>query len=425
MDANIVYKKLPNGLTVAHVHIKDSNIFRLEMIVRGGEYQQLNDQIGYAHVVEHLLSCFTSETYPDAKDVQTKMSKMGIKSNAWTSSHVTGYWLSGLNDYFIDVLDIMIRTFTEPKIDESKFINEKEAVKKELDRIINSTWHSLSTKIKQILYNNTNLSYSTEYEKNNVENINLDLFYTMHERFYNLSNMLFIVASNHDAAYVFDTLYDYMDKSVYTDPTYYRLSVLPSNLYKENNVIFVENANVDNYKIVFTFKTEFTSFDDENYILDVLDSILTEDLNSRLYRKLREELGAVYYVSSSIALDPLYKELSVYEITTETTKDRVYDIIYAIEEVLSNITANETMEEELSQIRIKIKTSNANDELSHYPSKYSNYYSNYILWNKPIVTRHEYQELKLSVNSHDIEKLAKKLFTTDNTIIFYSGNEEL
>lgn len=426
MDINVKSLVLPCGLTCVHMTLPDSHVAKVEMVVRGGFYQQLPEQVGYAHAVEHLLSFYTSGKYPSANDNEDLLSKYGITSNAWTSSHTTGYWLLGLDKHLSTMLDMLLHTFTDPHIDVDKFTNEKEAVKKELDRIINSTWYSLDTEINKQIYNNTNVAVSTQEEKENIERLTLEKLREMRDRYYHLTNMMIIVVSPNTHNQVFKEIESIIGKThTHASPTYYKLNTLPQDIYPNTNVIYVKNDKVDNYRIQFVIKIPLTSFSDDHYILEVLDSILSDGLKSRLYKRLRDELGAVYFVSSYSQYDPLYPELSNFNITTETSEDRVHEVIDAIEEVLANIVDDKKLQTEIDEYHNKLETYYAISDLSRKPDKYSNFYNPFFLWNEPLVTRKVYKENVFSVTGDEVALLAQELFIPENVIIFYSGSKEL
>jgi predicted Zn-dependent peptidase len=395
------------------------------MIVRGGFYEQLEEHIGYAHAVEHMLSFYTSQKYPSTKTNEDTLSRLGIKSNAYTTNHYTGYWLTALEKNFIFMLDLMLCVFLYPHFDTSKFQAEKEAVKKELDRIINETWYSLETKIDEIIYNNTNNAISTKEEKANIERLDLNSIQKAHERFYMLHNMALIVVSNHSNKDVFKIIKNIVDIPENHDPTYYKLTSLPENLYKKHDIVFVPNHNVDNYRIKIVIQVPYILFDSSVYVLHVLDFILTDRLNSRLYRRLRDKLGAVYFVSGQCSIDPVYPELSNYTITTETTDDRVIDVIENIEDVLQTINDDPSLKNEVIDYRNKMGTNIALDELSRHPDQYTSVYIPYILWQEKLVSRQDAYDRLLNVSSGEVSQLASNLFTSDNIIIFYSGKKEL
>jgi predicted Zn-dependent peptidase len=408
------------------MRLPDTDITKVEMVVRGGFFQQLEEHIGYAHAVEHMLSFYTSVKYPSARNNEDDLSRLGIDGNAFTSTHTTGYWLTGLNNHLEYILDLMLHTITEPLFDITKLHSEKEAVKKELDRIINKTWYTLDTKINELIYNNTNCAFSTDYEKDNVDRLTQSLLEDTHDRYYIPSNIIFIVVSNHKHNQVFDMIENVIgQQNTEEAPMYYKLDSLPEDVYTNHDIVFVPDSKVDNYRIQFVVRFPFTVFDPEVYVLKVLDHIISDGLNSRLYKSLRDELGAVYFVSAYSSVDPLYPKLSNFNIVTETSQDRVLEVIEAIENVLQSIVDDKRLQREVEEYNNKLKTSQAMSNLSRKPDKYTGSYTPYLLWNKPLLSREEQHNLLMSVTSKDISSLSKTLFIPENVIIFYSGATEL
>ncbi len=164
--------KLKNGLIVSHIQAPCKGLFRIELIVRAGSLEETPKQIGFAHFIEHLMSFFPSDWYPNSIQNQQEINRRGIQMNAWTSESTVGYWMEGLDMYTDLMTTLVLRNFTNPVIkpDKEIFKQEKNAVVSELFAIINDAWYNLNQMIEFVQYKGTNLEYTVEYEKDNVRN---------------------------------------------------------------------------------------------------------------------------------------------------------------------------------------------------------------------------------------------------------------
>lgn len=90
LDTLVRYGKLDNGFT--YYLLKNdhpANMIRFELIVKAGHINEDEDQLEYAHLLEHLLASSTDQ-YPD---ISKYLNELGGYNNASISSRYTRYYL--------------------------------------------------------------------------------------------------------------------------------------------------------------------------------------------------------------------------------------------------------------------------------------------------------------------------------------------
>lgn len=92
----------------------------------------------------------------------------------------------------------------------------------------------------------------------------------------------------------------------------------------------------------------FGLFDERKYALSVLSDILGGSMSSRLFKKIREEMGAAYYVRSSTDLS---SDCGVLAVSTGVDKGRVSEIIGAILDEMRTLRDRPVGEEELNKAK--------------------------------------------------------------------------
>ena len=191
--------KLNNGLIIGHVYTPCKDLFKIELIVRAGSMEETKEEIGFAHFIEHLMSFYPSDWWPDSIVNQQELTRRGINMNAWTSESTVGYWMEGRSEYSNLLITLLLRNFTHPEPPDKKiFKQERNAVVSELYSIINDAWYNLEQMIEYVKYKGTNLEYTVEYEKDNVKkNAKHDNIMSFRDRLYKPELTTILINSNH------------------------------------------------------------------------------------------------------------------------------------------------------------------------------------------------------------------------------------
>jgi len=214
-------KILNNGLTLVHVENVCKDIFRIELVLRAGTLQQTSKEVGFAHLIEHLMSFYPSLLrkdkkeylesgnlhspytgsdgkiyYPNSTDNQQNINELGINMNAWTSDHTCGYWMEGLDDYSGQMVDWLFKNLLHPFLDKKVFKQEKNAVLRELSGYIDDIWYNFNMMLQYVLFKDTNMEYTIEYEKQNVKDCaNIKNIFSFRKKWYKPEYITIIITS--------------------------------------------------------------------------------------------------------------------------------------------------------------------------------------------------------------------------------------
>jgi len=117
----------------------------------------------------------------------------------------------------------------------------------------------------------------------------------------------------------------------------------PTQDIQEKPEILVKEKKLDQTHLVLGVRA-YNLFDKRRFVLELLSDILGGGMSSRLFQKLREQLGACYYVNSSANnfIDHGYLAIS-----SGVDNNRVEEIIKVILEELDRIKNEEIKEAEL------------------------------------------------------------------------------
>jgi predicted Zn-dependent peptidase len=405
---------LKNGGDIVHVPYPESGLVRVTAVFRSGFFSETAEDAGFIHVMEHLLACWTSTKHPNTQTNRERMALLGVESNAFTSSHTVGFYMQGLAEHQDEIVDYFINTFLHPKIEYNLLEREKNVVRQEYEKNISEVWHAIRTEINKFMYKGTSLAFSDEILKTNLSRCTPETLERARKKYLNLHRMVLFVTGG-DVRPVIAAMNGEGESMVVAHP----LGELPSPVYK--NCVYVHHDAGDAYRVDIVYRIPMDMFDNRKYTLNAMNNMLTSGLTSRVYRALRDELGAVYDVNGYTNLDARSPMLSNYTISCETTEERVIEVIITILHVM-NSTVFEQYEQDGFNTCIKtyIKERNLSNTLC---SREEQVYE-YLLWGKPFVDREEEDRRMISVKLEDAQKMLAFINSCPRTV-FVSGRKNV
>lgn len=476
---------LRNGMVVNFVNTTCNEIFKIEMVIRAGSLDEKPEQIGFAHFIEHLMSFYPSKLpdslskrlggdFPNSVENQNELDEMGVLANAWTSERTCGYFIQGLSEYSEKLIDLMFKNYIHPYLDREIFEQERNAVISELTAITNQSWYNIDQVIDFVNYRDTNIAYTVEYEKQNVKNnATVDNIMEFRNKWYTPENTSITILSNLKESQMenlveniasryfpecetmkeqtypnrysrFNTVQKFGSSYVLLlkkPPIYQKKEEEHTEEHTEEHIGEPIPENLDNYRIFYThpdsetdtvkiefhFPLSFTLFDDRQYTLNLVKTMLTRGLGSRLYGVLRIKLGAVYHVNSEYNLDPLDEKFSNFVIETETTLDKAKDVTDEILNELDKIHKGKCKitEKEMKQYKNSIKMISGFDHCTLTFTKFIEVYENSLLWGHKCNSIKNIRKIQESQTKEDLMKLARDVFNPEKLKIFYSAVEEV
>jgi predicted Zn-dependent peptidase len=183
---------------------------------------------------------------------------------------------------------------------------------------------------------------------------------------------------------------------------------------KRNKEKVIENQNKPEISILFKDTDQahmvigFRSVgarDKEEVKINVLATILGRGMSSRLFQKLREEMGVGYYIYAS---QDSYTDHGVFSISTGVDTKRIEEVIKTILNECKNFIENEITEKELQKAKDYMSGSFV------LGLETSDSFAEYIAINSIVKGKIERPEEEISdiqkVTIQDIKDIAKKLF---------------
>jgi zinc protease len=199
--AKITDRTFDNGFEVI---VKDEDQWGLAaaaLYVRAGSAQEAADQIGAAHLLEHLL--FEAIDPRDDKRVGPAIESMGGYVNAMTTRDFTRIEVTVASQFLPRAMELMAEAVFDPNISPAAVTREREIIARELTDRLDSAAGTIDDLIWTTAYEQHPYGRPIGGTPEEVTTLTLDDLMAYHSRYYVPANMALVVVGDVEAQEVY------------------------------------------------------------------------------------------------------------------------------------------------------------------------------------------------------------------------------
>jgi len=317
--------RLKNGIKIITIENNKTDLLILLINFKlGNDIETVDKLLEISHFMEHLFCLFTSSKYPNGKNNREFLSNNNIDLDAEVVNKNIMFSLEFRKKHLDIIFDMVSNALLDFRIDNDMFDKEKNAVIEELNEMVKDSSYDFEMKINSILYRGHQREKTIKQRLENCKRVQPKDLLDYYNKYFTPRNFVVGLFGKIDSSGV-RIIKQNLGKLVGKEYIYRKY--IP---YKMEKLIhYKKNDNISNIKLFF--RIPYTSFDKEKYAINAIIEILSDDMNSLLFRKLRTEKGLVYDVNLELELDEIDSSLSMIEFSTLcNTKNlvKVIEIIY-------------------------------------------------------------------------------------------------
>jgi predicted Zn-dependent peptidase len=409
---NPIQKTLNNGVRVVIVPNDAPTVTALVMVGTGSAYDGDHER-GLSHFLEHMVFKGTTKR-PDAKYISEELESIGAVSNAFTDLEFTGYYAKGNPgplETFLDVLSDVYLNGTFPPIEIEK---EKGVIIEEINMYEDRPDIKVHETFFEAMFGDSGMGRATIGTKESVRSFNREDFFAYKDKHYVGANTIVVVAGKCEPGQVHALVETYFSsisekEKLLREPTHYAEHTEAS--------VAVLPKQTDQTHIVIGCRA-FAATDPRTPALSLLATILGRGMSSRLFIKLREELGVAYYVGAGTES---FVDAGLFSISAGIDKARIIEVCGAIADELALIKNELVSEKELkkakeftaSLIRLGLESTDAIAE----------YYAIQLVRTGVLKTPNERIADLMDVTVEDIRTVAQEVFKKEGITIAVVGSD--
>ena len=301
---------------------------------------------GIAHYMEHVR--FKGTDTKTAKDLLRQTADAGGSWNAWTSNNLVSYYMTIPEENIETAFQCLADVVLNPAFPQEELTKEQEVICQEVRMYEDDIDNLVHYKLMGMAFDNS-LAVPIVGTEESVRSINREHLLNFNKEFYSKEHMFITLGAVSDHKHLVEKYFGVPD-----DTLLYR-SQEKNVKYKTggSDKVFKEGQLQDSISVCFG-NPELRELARTNRAdLKVFSAIFGQGDTSRLWMKVREDLGMVYGIGAYLNNN---MDGTLYEIYTSTEPENTERVIKAIHEEIDTMLAKEPSEAELVRAKNMIRS---------------------------------------------------------------------
>jgi predicted Zn-dependent peptidase len=402
---------LPNGVRVIVVPAHDNPSASVMIACETGSNYETKRENGLSHFLEHMLFKGTP-TRPTALSVSSELDTIGAESNAFTSSEVTAYYTKAQKKHWKKLLEVVSDMYLNPAFPVADLEKERGVILQEISMYKDLPQRHVWDLLAKHLYGDTPAGRTVLGPGENIKRFTRQDFLGYHRKHYVSTKTIVAIAGDVTLKAALEEV-----KKIF--------GALPSvpkrgkEKVKEKQSapgFAFEKRKSDQTHMVMAFRG-YGAHDKRSVTAALVMGILGHGMSSRLFHRLRTEMGACYYVHSH---NEVQTDYGLATISTGIEAKRAVEVTKALLDECKRLTYEKVPDKELqkakdymvSHMYMGLETS---DSLAGF------YVSEEIVHGETRNPTEIEAEIR-KVTAEDIMELAKELFREEKLNLAVVGN---
>lgn len=408
----INYWNLDSKATLVVEEIPYLKSVAVGIYIKVGSRHEPHYMAGASHFIEHML--FKGTASRNARDIAESFENIGGQLNAFTAKEYTCLYARTLDENAYEALDILFDMIFNSSFTEKDFATEKGVVIEEINMYEDSPDDLIHDVFAQNLWNGNSMGWPILGTFNSVSSFNIGEIYDFYKSRYQPGNLIISIAGNvkneEVKAKIENILAEQSTQTVDSD-----------NTTTTTNPTFINLVEKDIEQIQLCIGGPSISYyDPDRFTQNVMNSILGGGLSSRLFQKMREELGLAYSVYS---YPSSYSDTGSYAIYIGTSKNNIPKFFEALHEELDLFVNEGVTVVEVSRAQQLMK-SNIYLGMESATNRMSRIGKSMLMYNK-LQSVEEIVGKVLAVTPQDVNKLAQNVLNNNSLSMAAIGAKDI
>lgn len=403
--------KLRNDIEVIVEKLEHVKSVSVGYWVRVGSMNETEKNNGVSHFIEHML--FKGTEHLTAKEIATTMDNIGGQLNAFTSKECTCYYAKVMDTHVDIAFNVLSDMIQNPLFEERDIERERGVVIEEINMYEDSPEDLAHDELAKVMYQNNPLGYPILGTIETLTAMDRECIVSYYNQYYTPQNLVISVVGNVDYDQVIEMLNDRLGDwgAKHGEFNQKVTEELTTGVVKRTK-------DIEQFHMCLGFKG-YGRNDQRQYSLLVLNNILGGSMSSRLFQKIREEMGLVYSIYS---YPTNYFDTGVFTIYAGMNSNEVETVMTLIKDELELLKTESVSDEEFLTAKEQLK-GNYILGLESTSSRMINYGRSYLLEGS-IKTQEEILEKIDKISKKDIENIIEDIFSNPVSISYVSDYEE-
>lgn len=335
---------LSNGLPVVLEPMEWVRSVSIGIYIKVGSAYETTQTNGLSHLIEHML--FKGTKHRCGKEIAMAFGKIGGEVNAYTAKEDTCYYAHLLDEHLIEGIELLGDMICNSIFDPEELRKEIEVILEEIDMYQDSPEDLAIEHLQAISFPNSALGFDISGKKEVVSNFQREDLIQFMDYWYTANNMVISIAGSFDTNRILPVLeknFGHIKKG--------------SPIFQTEKSIFVPSYSSIQKEIEQThISVGFlgSHYHSKNkYIQMLLNQCLGDGDDSRLFQKLREELGLAYSIYSFCEF---FHDAGIFQIYSAMNPQKVQIFFKELQSIFRELHQVGITEDELTCAKEQLRT---------------------------------------------------------------------
>lgn len=335
---------LNNGIKVVTEKIDYVKSVSVGVWIGAGSAMETAGNSGVSHYIEHML--FKGTTNRTAKDIAEQMDRIGGHLNAVTSTEYTCFYAKTLTEHYDTAFDILSDMITNSLFAEESIATERKVITEEINMCDDTPEDYIHDVLSKLMWKESPLGFPIAGTAESIKGIDRQVLLDYRDRLYCGNNIVISVVGFFDEADVMEKL-EAKFGSIKKDGGEKNI---PGKLPVSRGINIVKR-DIEQCHICLGLEG-FCRSDSRHYDLQVINAVFGGNMSSRLFQRVREELGLAYSIYS---YSNTYQNNGSTVIYAGLNTEHLCDALSVIGEEIRNLKSNKLTYDEVSVAKEQMK----------------------------------------------------------------------
>jgi len=393
---------LKNGMRIITVPMADNPSVTVLVMVEAGSKYEVKKQNGISHFLEHMVFKGTPKR-PKASDISRELDSLGAQYNAFTTQEFTGYYAKAASHHIDSLIDIVSDMYMNPLFEETEITKEKGVIIEEIRMYNDLPQRHVHDILSELLFGDQPAGWSVLGTEDNIRSFTRNDFINYRKDHYVSSATTVLVSGSFDEKTIVEQITKVFS-NVAEGKKKPKVAVKESQSKPAVKVLFKET---DQTHLAIAVRT-FSITDERIPTMAVLATCLGGGMSSRLFSRMRDQLGICYYIR---ALHDPSTDHGDLVISAGVDNSRVEEAVREILKQCALLKEKVITEAELKKVKDYISgTALLELETSESRAEYCGIQE---ILKKSIDTPEEFMKKVSAVTADDVRALARQVFVNE------------
>ena len=321
--------ELPNGLTVLSEAVPGARSVALGAWVRAATLHESAERMGLSHLLEHMV--FKGTTTRSAAEIALSLETLGGSLDAYTEREHTSYQARVLDEHLPDAAAVIGDLIFDPLLRDADLKLERKVILEEISMVDDTPDDVIFDVHNRALWGAHSHGFPILGTRETVKQLDVSHLRALHERAYHPGRI--VVAASGNVAH--DALLDALERGGWLSRDRGDMTpfVVAPAAAAAAHAQHVPRKDIAQTHVVFGGPA-IAHGDPRRFAFALLGMLLGGGMSSRLFQRVREELGLAYSVCT---FSSSYADTGTHGVYLASAPDTAQKALDAVREILARV----------------------------------------------------------------------------------------